>query len=165
MFRHCTDLTFLVSLLLPSPRCSPDQAEGISHYDDSSWVRSGLSTQSDGQRSLCHFRHLSRLLGNNMAMCLAGDGEGGGKRCEAKTNKHREEYIAANKGIRYMQPCRDCLSLGSVVILQGKALIGICVYRLYVASTCIAMAAAVVRRGEAEERKSECWAKREEVLD
>jgi hypothetical protein len=49
------------------------------------------------------------------------------------------------------------------VILQGKALIGICVYRLYVASTCIAMAAAVVgerqRRGKASvgQKGRRCW--------
>lgn len=63
VFRHCTDFTFPVSLLFL--RLGPGGG-GISHYD-------GSQPRSSAGEVWLRFRHLSLLLGLNMAGCLAAD--------------------------------------------------------------------------------------------
>lgn len=68
----------------------------------------GPAPPTDGQRSLARFRHLSRLLGFNMAGCLAADrrGRGGGDtggRQKQTQQTQREKYnMLVNKRIRCM---------------------------------------------------------------
>lgn len=65
VFRHCTDFTFPVSLLFLLP--GPDGEELAIMMAPS------LLLQLMGREVWTRFRHLSRLLGFNMAGCLGAD--------------------------------------------------------------------------------------------
>lgn len=96
VFRHCTDFTFPVSLLFLLPGPGRDELAIM--------MAPGPALRLMGREVWPRFRHLSLLLGFNMAGCLAADKarrRGRGHRWEAKTNKHKEKYnMLVNKRIR-----------------------------------------------------------------
>lgn len=65
VFRHCTDFTFPVSLLFLLP--------GPGGEELAIMMASSPAPQLMGREVWPRFRHLSRLLGFNMAGCLAAD--------------------------------------------------------------------------------------------
>lgn len=101
VFRHCTDFTLPVSLLFLLP--------GPGAQELAIMMAPGPPLPLMGREVWPRFRHLSRLLGFNMAGCLAADearrgGGGWGEGWhgwEAKTNKHKEEHnVLVNKRMR-----------------------------------------------------------------
>lgn len=138
VFRHCTDFTFPVSLLFLLP--------GPGGEELAIMMAPSPAPRLMGREVWPRFRHLSRLLGFNMAGCLAADKEGeamlgrgvgwwrrrgwscvgrGAHMWEAKTNKHKEKHnMLVNKRIRCMDMERLLSVLGSVD-LTSSILLGI----------------------------------------
>lgn len=106
VFRHCTDFTFPVSLLFL--RLGPGGGGGgISHYD-------GSQPRSSAREVWHRFRHLSPLLGLNIAGCLAADEarlQGAFVWWEQKqTYTYQDAHnMLVNKRIRHMGDCFQSL--------------------------------------------------------
>lgn len=138
VFRHCTDFTFPVSLLFLLP--------GPSGEELAIMMAPSPAPRLMGREVWPRFRHLSLLLGFNMAGCLAADKarrRGRGHRWEAKTNKHKEKYnMLVNKRIRRMGMER-LLSVLRSVDLTSSVLLGM--YYIDVQAATIASGTLVCR--------------------
>lgn len=141
VFRHCTDFTFPVSLLFLLP--------GPGGEELAIMMAPSPAPRLMGREVWPRFRHLSRLLGFNMAGCLAADKArrcwggggwrrrgwscvGGGHTCgrQKQTNTKRNTTCLWTKELD-VWTWRDCfLCWGQLIWQAAFCLVYRCMYRL-----------------------------------